>query len=81
MLIAMNLGVPVIASRIEGLNEVFEDGVSGMFVTNDPHEIAGAMRRVVEHPELAHRLIVVVVTPCCTLISFAVSRPLARRRL
>ncbi|MBV9301391.1 MAG: glycosyltransferase family 4 protein [Acidobacteriaceae bacterium] len=57
-LIAMNVGVPVIASRIEGLNEVFEDGVSGTFVTNDPHEIAGAMRRVVEQPGLAHKLIV-----------------------
>ena len=57
VLLAMSMGVPVIASAVGGLTEVFEDGVSGIFVRNDPREIASAMRKVVNEPELAHGLI------------------------
>ncbi len=52
-LLAMSKGVPVIASRVGGLAEVFADGVSGIFVPNEPGEIARAMRRVIEDPILA----------------------------
>ena len=45
-LVAMSRGVPVIASCIDGMAEVFEDGVSGVFVQNDPSEIAAAIQRV-----------------------------------
>ena len=45
-LLAMNLGVPVVASSIGGLCEVFEDGTSGIFVRNEAADIAAAMQRV-----------------------------------
>jgi glycosyltransferase involved in cell wall biosynthesis len=56
-LLAMNMGVPVIASRVGGLTEVLADGVSGILVENDSREIARAMRSVSEHPAFGRRLI------------------------
>lgn len=56
-LLAMNMGVPVIASRVGGLTEVVTNGVSGILVKNDPHEIARAMRSVLEQPEFGPRLV------------------------
>lgn len=56
-LLAMAMGVPVIASRVGGLNEVFEDEVSGLFVANRTEEVAAAMRMVRENPTLAATLI------------------------
>ncbi len=56
-LLAMNLGVPVIASRVGGLTEVLEDGVSGLYVKNETPEIAKAMRRILGSPKLAGQLI------------------------
>ena len=56
-LLAMNMGVPVIASRIGGLAEVFVDGISGIYVNNDVTEIVRAMRRVLGTKSLAQNLI------------------------
>jgi Glycosyl transferases group 1 len=56
-LLAMNLGVPVIASRVGGLTEVIEDGVSGISVRNDVSEIVRAMRRILSSRTLALQLI------------------------
>jgi glycosyltransferase involved in cell wall biosynthesis len=56
-LLAMEMGVPVIASFVGGLTEVFINNVSGIFVKNEEEKIASAMRRVVEEPGLAQRLI------------------------
>jgi glycosyltransferase involved in cell wall biosynthesis len=56
-LLAMAMGIPVIASSVGGLAEVFEDGVSGIYVRNDVDEIAGAMRSVRENHALATTLI------------------------
>lgn len=55
-LLAMSMGVPVIASCVGGLTEVFADGISGIFVKNDAPEIARAMRRILDEPGLAHGL-------------------------
>lgn len=55
-LLAMSLGVPVIASKVGGLAEVFEDGTSGIYVQNDPQAIASALRTLLNNPELAARL-------------------------
>ena len=55
-LLAMAAGVPAIASRVEGLAEVFEDGVSGLYVDNDARQVAAAIRRVKEETGLAERL-------------------------
>ncbi len=56
-LLAMCTGVPVIASRIGGLQEIIEEGVSGLLVANEPGEIAAAMRHIVQDSGLARRLI------------------------
>ncbi len=55
-LLAMSMGVPVIASRVGGLREVFSDGLSGVFVENVPQDIARTMRTLLSDPELARRL-------------------------
>ena len=57
-LLAMALGVPVIASRVDGLAEVFEHQRSGIYVANDAQEIASAMRIVRENRALAETLMV-----------------------
>lgn len=56
-LLALSMGVPVIASLTGGLAEVFEDGVSGLHVTNDVPSIVRAMRRILSDQALALRLI------------------------
>lgn len=56
-LLAMSMGVPVIASRAGGLAEVFVDGVSGLFVRNDAQDVAQAMRRILDERGLAPTLI------------------------
>lgn len=56
-LVAMSRGVPVIASRIDGMAEVFEDGVSGVFVENDAGEIAGAIQRVRNDEDVTRSMI------------------------
>lgn len=55
-LLAMSMGVPVIASRTGGLPEAIEHGVSGLLVENDAKQIADAMRRVLGDAALAQRL-------------------------
>jgi glycosyltransferase involved in cell wall biosynthesis len=54
--LAMAMGMPVVASRVEGLAEVFEDGVSGLYTANDPAETAHLMRSIVETPGLGESL-------------------------
>jgi hypothetical protein len=55
-LLAMSMGIPVVASGIEGLLETFEDGVSGLAVANDPTAIAAAIQRIRHSPQLAKTL-------------------------
>ncbi|HEY7303768.1 MAG TPA: glycosyltransferase family 4 protein [Bryobacteraceae bacterium] len=56
-LLAMSMGVPVIASRTGGLPEVIEDGVSGLLVENETSEIAAAMQRILHDSQQARLLI------------------------
>ena len=56
-LLAMSMGVPVIASRIDGMVEVVEDGVSGLLVENEVLAIAKAIRRIRMNSELAKTVI------------------------
>ncbi len=54
---AMNYGTPVVASRIGGIPDVVEDGVSGLLVPPaDAAALATALRRVLDEPGLARTL-------------------------
>lgn len=53
VLLAMSAGVPVIASRIGGLVEIVEDGVTGLLVENSPDEVAEAVSRLAANREEA----------------------------
>ena len=52
-LLALAMGVPVIASKLGGLPEVLGDGHAGLLVENDPMQIATAIKRVREDSALA----------------------------
>ncbi|MBE0477485.1 MAG: glycosyltransferase family 4 protein [Coriobacteriia bacterium] len=53
----MALGVPVVASRVGGLPEVVEDGVTGLLVPpSDPNALAGAILTLLADPERARRM-------------------------
>ena len=57
LLEAMHNGTPVVASRVGGIPDIVEDGVSGLLVpAGDPEALAGALRRVLGDPTLAQRL-------------------------
>jgi glycosyltransferase involved in cell wall biosynthesis len=50
---AMNAGTPVVATRVGGLGEVVEDGVTGRLVApGDPVALAGAVLEVLGRPEM-----------------------------
>jgi len=52
-LLAMSLGVPVVASRVGGLPEIVQHEASGLLVSNDPEEIAAAVLRLRSDTNLA----------------------------
>ncbi len=53
----MACGLPVVASRISGIPELVEDGVSGILIPpGDEAGIADALERLGKDPELRHRL-------------------------
>jgi glycosyltransferase involved in cell wall biosynthesis len=57
--LALSLGVPVVGTRVGGLEEVLNDGDSGLLVAAEsPSELARALARVLGNPDLRHRLAV-----------------------
>lgn len=50
-LLAAAYGVPVVGSRIGGLTEAVEDGVTGVLVDNDPAAAASAVKELMADPE------------------------------
>lgn len=55
-LLASAYCVPVVASRVGGLPEAVEDGVTGLLTDNDPAAIAAAVSRLLENPALADEM-------------------------
>ena len=54
---AMNYGTPVVASRIGGIPDIVEDGVTGLLVPpGDAAALAATLRRVLDEPDLARKL-------------------------
>lgn len=54
---AMVSGIPVIASRIGGIPEMVEEGVTGFLAEpGDPRHLAAQMARFIENPDLARAL-------------------------
>jgi glycosyltransferase involved in cell wall biosynthesis len=57
LLDAMSYCIPVIASRVGGIPDIIEDGVSGLLVPPaDPQALAAAIERVAGDPAFARRL-------------------------
>jgi glycosyltransferase involved in cell wall biosynthesis len=57
MLEAMCMGVPIIASAVNGTPEAVEDGVSGLLVpSRDPQALAAAIRRLSADDETRHSM-------------------------
>lgn len=55
-LLAMSLGVPVVASRVGGLPEIVEHRQTGLLTRNEERTIARSMRCILEEPGLALQL-------------------------
>ena len=55
-LLAMAAGAPVLASRIGGLPEIVEDGLTGLLTSNNAADIAAGIKRLVHDRPLAERL-------------------------
>ena len=54
---ALAVGTPVVATAVGGVAEVVEDGQNGLLVApGDAHELAGALRRILDEPGLRERL-------------------------
>ena len=54
---AMACGVPVVAAAVGGLCDTVVDGVTGLHVPpRDPGAVAAALRRILDHADLARRL-------------------------
>lgn len=54
---AMARGKPCISTRVSGIPELVRDGESGMLVEpNSPRELADAIRKILESPELANKM-------------------------
>jgi len=55
---AMFAGLPVVATRVGGVPELVEDGITGFLVPpKDPGALAEALQKLIEDPELRRRML------------------------
>lgn len=54
---AMACGVPVVATRSAGAEEIVTDGVNGLLVDHQPEAVAGAITRILSDAGLRQRLV------------------------
>jgi len=53
----MMAGLPVVATKVGGVPELVEDGVTGFLVPpRDPGALAGALQKLIADPELRRRM-------------------------
>lgn len=54
---AMALGIAIVSTKVDGISEDIEDGVSGLLVTpKDPIALANALEKLITNPRLAEKL-------------------------
>ncbi len=54
---AMSTGLPTIATRVSGSEDIIVDGINGLLVEPEqPEELAHALRRIIEDPAFAQQL-------------------------
>ena len=54
---AMNCGLPVVATAVDGTPEIVRDGETGILIpTGDPPALAAALARILDEPEVAARM-------------------------
>jgi glycosyltransferase involved in cell wall biosynthesis len=71
LLEGMAAGLPVIATRVGGVPEIIEDGVTGVLVEpKSPNAIAEAIIRMVQRPELARRVSLAAYERICGSFGF-----------
>jgi glycosyltransferase involved in cell wall biosynthesis len=56
VLLAMSAGVTVLTSKVGGLPEIVEDGITGLLTSNEPRAIAKQLQRLLVDRPLASRL-------------------------
>ena len=56
MMEAMSSAMPILCQKIRGNTDLIDDGVSGMFVENDPVAVAEDILDLVRNPQLCQRL-------------------------
>ncbi|RJP77680.1 MAG: glycosyltransferase family 1 protein [Candidatus Zixiibacteriota bacterium] len=56
LLEAMAQGVPIVATRAGGVPEIVQDGVNGLLIGRDEAELAAALERLRDDPDLRRRL-------------------------